>query len=205
MCAVLWKTKQAMRQLIGKCSLTHVCSGLSPVGIYISPEIGKEELIDSYTETHTTHNELREIHPSTTEYYSGVGQRHLSKMKGYMITRIKFRLDRYGSPQGHLKGVVLDDTKGIVSESNLVDMSTVPTVYTFIEFVFSSPYLVPSEDYSIAVLVNDATKLTYANHIKASIDGSGTHEGEKIGFKNGIWYYTPTWDTLFYVYGTWVY
>ena len=175
----------------------------SPSHIYWAVPYEGEVLID-YHHFYTTTSDLLVVHPSETNYYSGVGQRRIPTMKGYKITRAKFELDKYGNPQGNLTAILMDADYIVKAESDSIDMSTLSTSRSLFQFNFSTEPYVPSTQYSIAVIAKDASVLDGSNYISVSCDGNGGYEGEdscKIGFKNDRWWYTSSWDCNFYVYG----
>lgn len=161
-------------------------------------------LIDSYGESNRNDQQgIRGTGPTES------GQAIPSHAQGFTISSIVFYLRRVGSPTGTMYAKVYScqgtpgstgkPTGAPLGTSTGIDVSTLSTSWTLVEFTFPASV-------SIASGANYCISASFAggnvnNDVKTGLDGSSpSHPGN--WFASGYTAY-PSYDMIFYVYGNW--
>jgi hypothetical protein len=165
---------------------------------------GTPVIIDSYSETNRDNQQgIRSSGPTES------GQAIASHTTAFRISSIRFYLKRVGSPTGLIYAKVYacsgtPGSTGVPTGASLgtstgIDVSTVSTSWTLVEFTFPTPV-------AIGAGINYCVSASFTggnvnNDVKIGLDGSSpSHSGN--WFANVYTAY-PAYDVIFYVYGNW--
>lgn len=160
-------------------------------------------LIDSYSETnYDNYSGLYAVNYAWGQTFN------ISAGINYKITSCKFYLQKVGSPTGHLRAALYAESGGkptgsMLADSDDYDVSTIPTSFTLIEFIFSVGYTItPDVDWCILVYWHDMTSSYPPNYVQVGQDGSSpSHHGTGFYSTDMSSWSTSARDIIFYVYG----
>ena len=159
-------------------------------------------LIDSYSENYATSNNL------LCSGYERVGQSFTSD-GNYNISSAKFYILRGGSPTGYVYaklyahsgtyGETSLPTGDALATSNAIDVASISTDLSLVEFTFSTPYTIQAGNYFILL---EYTGGNTSNCIAVRYDNSSlAHTGNYARYTGGSWVVNALRDLCFYVYG----
>jgi len=159
---------------------------------------------------------LSENHPADADAPSEDGQSFLCPIP-YKLTSVKFWLRRAGSPTGigyaalyNHSGVFgtsshPEDVNTTLAISDGIDISTIGTDYSFVEFTFSGEnqyYMKGNTYYCIAFQAPAVGDIDADNEISMGHDKtSPTHNGSRFHYKSTGYTTYSTQDAAFEVYG----
>ena len=171
-------------------------------------------LLDSYPTTNADGEiSINCVTATGVATYSCQGVSFTTPSYDATLDRLQFYLKNHGSPTGHLQaklyahtgtyGTSSLPTGTALAESEIRDISTIPTSSTIVNFKFTGANkvaLTPNTHYCIAVHAIDGV-LNSTNYVVVWRDTSGpTHSGNSMAINNTGWV-ASAWDRIFYVYG----
>jgi hypothetical protein len=214
-CAVAWKTKQALRNSVAKGNLAYKASLLSGSSLSV---VGAEAiLLDSYSETYIDAAfSIYAVFPPTPaqSHFGAVGQA-ITMSVSKKLSSMKFWLKKYGNPDCQLVvrvyaatgtvGVNAKPTGEALAESDLVNASGLSSAGGLVEFTFSGANkisLVSGQSYCFLVLCKSATLIDGSNYFDVWVDSSSpAHAGNNCVYYDGAWAGSAYYDSCFYLYG----
>ena len=168
-------------------------------------------IIDSYSETNRDANvSVYGKHPSAGAAVSAAGQSF--QVSGIVIIdTASFYLRKLGSPTGTMKaylyahsgnyGATGVPTGAALAVSDALDVETLTTTYTLINFTLTSPYTATTGNYVIALQKENDGVVDAANSVYLGDDSSApTHSGNMVYYNNGAWSHVAARDIIFYIY-----
>jgi hypothetical protein len=215
-CAVAWKTKQALRNCIAKGNLAYKTSLLSGASLLVAadtPVIVDSWHTDSPNSILSVWHTYPVVPPAPNAAYCAMGEvfkPSLSKK----IASAEFQLRRHGSISGTMKARLYNMGAGVYGDggkpsldlyptittplavSNPVDMSVLTSAFTYIEFLFSGAErysMTKDTPYCIAFMPEAGSNINVSNYIEVAGNLSGGHSGNCFiyfydsAIENGRW------------------
>jgi hypothetical protein len=198
--STIWSTVTST--VLGVLTAVQYTTSTSTVTVTGSTTGGTSVIIDSYSETNRNDQQgIRASGPTQS------GEAIPSHPTAFTISSIKFDLARVNSPGGFVYANVYACTgtpgsTGVPTGAPLgtsigIDVSTLSTSWTLVQFTFATPvYIAAGENYCISASFSAGNGvLTGLAGVSPSFPGNWFISG---------WTAIPSYNMIFYVYGKWV-
>lgn len=177
----------------------------------------RPEVVIDYLSTGTIVQLLRDLHPSDSQYLSGLGQ-CFTNLDGYFnVTKGSFRLRKTGNPSGlayvdvyqvtsiyyePLDQWFYHPTGNSLATTESFDVSTLTTSLAWYDFSFQNfTTLEPNLRYGIFFRNPSSGVIDASNYIQIWMDANfSRHDGNCFSYERDQWGYAQI-HTSFYVYG----